>query len=146
MLKKQVLISVTGASRYVGEDDDVVQLLTTGTLSGEKNRWQLEYTETQPDNDKAVHQITLILQPDMVTMLRAGTFSTSMVFQQGHRFEGTYNTPYGKLTMGIFATQVFYQVDEESTGVIQLQYQLDIQGQPEAMHDLRVRFCPARDA
>ena len=145
MEKKQVLVSVTGWSK-AGEEEkpDTVRLLTTGTLSGEKEGWRIDYTETQPDNQ--AHDVTLTLDGGVVTMQRAGAFSTSMVFEKGHRFEGSYITPFGALDMGVYATQVKYQVDQESVGEVNLKYQLDIQGQFAAMHELHIKFCPSGKA
>lgn len=145
MRKKQVLLSVTGRSQAEDEQQpDTVRLLTTGTLTGEREAWRIDYTETQPDNQAS--DITLTLGGGVVTMQRAGVFSTSMVFEKGRRFEGSYETPYGALDMGVYATQVKYQVDDGANGEVNLQYQLDLQGQFAAMHELNIRFCPAGKA
>jgi len=37
-------------------------------------------------------------------------------------------------------------VDEQKTGEVNLKYQLDLQGQFAAMHELRIRFCPSQKA
>ena len=138
---KQVLVSVMGWTHDDDEPADSVRLLTTGTMSGEKNTWKINYTETQPDNESS--DVTLTLDRGVVTMQRTGAFSTSMVFDQGHRFEGSYQTPYGDLAMGVFATHVKYQVQDDAMGKVDLTYQLDLQGQFAAVHELRIRFCPA---
>ena len=57
-----------------------------------------------------------------------------------------YRTPYGALDMGIYATHVKYNVDQQQTGEVNLKYQLDLQGQFAAIHELRIRFCPAQKA
>ena len=145
MEKKQVLVSVTGWSR-AGETEkpDTVRLLTTGTLTGENESWRVDYTETQPDN--LAHDVTLTVGKGVVTMQRAGVYSTSMVFEKGRRFEGSYVTPFGALDMGVYATQVKYQMDEASVGEVNLKYQLDLQGQFAAMHELHIKICPAGKA
>ena len=48
--------------------------------------------------------------------------------------------------MGVYATRVKYQVDPSAGGEVSLQYQLDLQGQFAAMHELHIRFCPAGKA
>lgn len=144
MLKKQVLVSVTGKSHAEDEKPDMVRLLTTGTLTEEKNAWRIDYTETQPDNQS--HDVTVTLNKGVVTMLRHGAYSTSMVFEKGRRFEGSYVTPFGALDMGVYATQVRYHMTDDSSGEIQLKYQLDLQGQFAAMHELQIKFCPSGKA
>ena len=143
MKKRQVIVSVTGWSREDEAAPESIRLLTTGTLSGAREDWRIDYTETPPDND--AHSVTLTLGKGVVTMHRLGSFSTSMVFEQGRRFEGSYQTPYGALDMGVYPTQVKYRVDDEDSGEVNLTYQLDLQGQFAAMHELRIRFCPAGD-
>ncbi len=138
-MRKPVLLSVTGMAQNVGQPDDAMHLVTTGYLSGEKDDWRLRYTETQPDSTKPSH-VTLSMADGVVTMRRDGEFDTSMVFAKGRRFEGIYNTPYGALDMGVYPTQVRYQV-EGAQGEVMLKYQLDLQGQYAAMHELRIRFA-----
>ena len=140
-MKKQVLVSVTGWTREDESQPESVRLLTTGTLSGAKENWRIDYTETQPDND--AHNVTLTLNQGTVTMQRLGPFSTSMVFQQGRRFEGSYQTPYGALAMGVYPTHVRYRMDDTASGEVNLTYQLDLQGQFAAVHELRIKFCPS---
>ena len=139
--KQQVLVSVMGWSHEDDDPADSVRLLTTGTLTGGRGAWRIDYTETQPDNES--HDVTLTLDRGVVTMQRAGAFATSMVFEQGRRFEGSYRTPYGDLAMGVYPTHVRYSVDEAATGEVNLTYQLDLQGQFAAVHELRIRFCPS---
>ena len=139
--KQQVLLSVMGWTHDDDEPGDSVRLLTTGTMTGGKDLWRIDYTETQPDNEGS--DVTLTLDKGVVTMQRTGAFATSMVFDQGHRFEGNYSTPYGDLAMGVYATHVKYQVEDGPIGEVNLTYQLDLQGQFAAMHELRIRFCPA---
>ncbi len=137
-MRKPVLLSVTGTAQNKGVPDDVVHLVTTGYLSGEKDEWRLRYTETQPDSNMA-SKVMLSMIDGVVTMQREGTFGTSMVFEKGTRFEGVYQTPYGALDMGVFPTLVRYKVEEER-GEVTLKYQLDLQGQYAAMHELKIMF------
>ena len=145
MKKKEVLLSVSGWSQGQDEEkEDTVRLLTTGFLSRQGEDWRIDYTETQDGND--AHDITLTMGRGVVMMQRKGPYQTSMVFEKGRRFEGSYVTPFGDLDMGIFSTKVRYSVDEAAEGEVQLQYQLDLQGQFAAMHELKIRFCPAHKA
>ncbi len=138
---QQVLVSVMGWTHDDDEPSDSVRLLTTGVLSGDGDAWRIEYTETQPDNES--NHVALTLSGGTVTMQRTGAFSTSMVFEQGRRFDGNYQTPYGDMAMGVYATHVNYKVERGPVGQVSLTYQLDLQGQFAAMHELRIRFCPA---
>lgn len=148
MRGKKVLLSVTGIVQDAGAEEsaDEMRLVTTGELSGskEQNAWRLRYTETQPDT-AATDRVTFTMQDGTVTMLREGEVNTSMIFRQGNRYEGSYNTPYGALEMGVFPTQVKYNVDD-ARGEVVLKYQLDIQGQYASMREMRIRFAPSHRA
>lgn len=145
MRKKKVLLSVTGIVQDAGMEDcaDEMRLVTTGELTGTPGQddWKLRYTETQPDATES-DQVTFSMKNGVVTMLREGEMSTSMIFSQGNRYEGSYNTPYGALEMGVFPTQVRYNVND-ARGEVVLKYQLDIQGQYSSMREMRIRFAPS---
>lgn len=146
MRGKKVLLSVVGVVQDVGAEEasDEMRLVTTGELSGQEDSWKLRYIETQPDTAET-HQVTFTMQNGVVTMSREGEYRTSMIFSQGNRFEGNYETPYGALEMGVYPTQVKYKVDE-AKGEVLLKYQLDIQGQFASMREMRIRFAPSRRA
>lgn len=133
-----VLLSVTGQSQQDGQQEERIHMVTTGHLSKTSQGFSLKYEETQPESGET-SQITLAMEPGSVTMSRNGSYATSMVFEKGRRFQGNYHTPMGDLEMGIFATRVQYHASEDK-GDVSLQYQLDLQGQFVAMHELRVHF------
>ena len=139
MKGKEVLLTVTGLASNVDEDDGAMRLVTTGRLTGKKDRWRLRYTEMQPDTNEK-HNITMTMDKGVVTMMRDGAYGTNMVFEKDHRFESSYRTPFGSLDMGIYPTHVKYDVQEDGNGEVSLKYQLDIQGQYTSFHDLRIHF------
>ncbi|MBR6525372.1 MAG: DUF1934 domain-containing protein [Clostridia bacterium] len=136
-----VLISVTGKNRAMdnGDEMDAVKLMTMGRLSPVGDGWRLDYEETDPDGG-AKQKIRMDMQDKRVTMQRVGEYGTTMVFEKDHRFEGYYHTPFGNLRMGVFATRVYWKVDK-GQGQVELQYQLDMQGNFSAVHDLTLRFA-----
>ena len=145
MRGKKVLLSVVGVVQDVGAEEasDEMRQVTTGELSGEDDSWKLRYIETQPETAET-SEVTFTMKDGVVTMSREGEYHTSMIFSQGSRFEGSYVTPYGALEMGVYPTQVKYNVDENDKGEVLLKYQLDIQGQFASMREMRIRFAPSR--
>ena len=146
MKRKKVLLTVTGVTSDFGETDDALRLTTVGTLTKEKDAsWKLRYEESQPDTNEK-RKVTMTMDRGVVTMARDGSWGTNMVFQQGRRFETSYNTPFGAFGMGIFPTQVNYTVDDDGAGEIALKYQLDIQGQFTSVNDLKISFSANKQA
>ena len=145
MKRRKVLLTVTGVTSDFGETDDAMRLVTTGTLTKEKDQWKLRYEENQIDSNEK-RRITMTMDDGVVTMARDGAWGTNMVFQQGRRFETNYNTPFGAFGMGIFPTQVNYSVDDTGRGEVSLKYQLDIQGQFTSVNDLKISFSENKQA
>ena len=135
-----VLLSVTGENRTADSDEsETVRVVTVGKYTRLPEGWKLQYTESDPDGT-ASQEIVLTLTGEQAVMERAGAYSTTMVFEKGRRFDGTYHTPWGGLAMGVYTTQVLFTCEKEQ-GVLKLVYQVDIQGQFAAMHDLTIRFA-----
>ncbi len=145
MKRRKVLLTVTGVTSDFGETDDAMRLVTTGTLTRDKDQWKLRYEENQIDSNEK-RRITMTMDDGVVTMARDGAWGTNMVFQQGRRFETSYNTPFGAFGMGIFPTQVNYSVDDTGRGEVSLKYQLDIQGQFTSVNDLKISFSENKQA
>ncbi|MBQ8080896.1 MAG: DUF1934 domain-containing protein [Clostridia bacterium] len=138
-MRKNVILSAVGYTKNHGIPEDAVKLFTTGFLSDTDGGWRLRYSETEPETN-AKSRVTLTMSDGAVEMTREGPMSTSMVFKTGQRFQGVYATPYGQLDMGIFPSEVQYRIGSDD-GEINISYQLDLQGQHAADHELHIRFA-----
>ena len=139
MRSKPVRLTVTGVAYNRNEEDEAMRMTTFGMLSGTPEHWKLRYTERQADSNEK-HDITMTMGDGMVTVARKGAFGSDLVFRQGHRYEGSYRTPFGELSMGIFPTEVDYSINQDGDGAISLRYQLDIQGRYTSVHKLDISF------
>lgn len=122
--------------------DETFRLFVAGNLSIQGDTYTLRYQETQTDEDTRAtmtQDITLVMKPGHVTMIREGAFSTSMVFCKDQPFEGAYHTPYGDLAMGIYASTVACSLAPDA-GSVHLQYQLNLQGAFGSMNDLTLQY------
>lgn len=141
--KIPVLINLLAIAKYDRMPDYPIQFMTRGFLnyraSGDA---ELTYTESQQDEDSGeiIHSdITLNCSDHRVTMERKGDFSNTMVFANGVRFEGKYQTPYGDMGLAVFAKNVDCHIGEEK-GAIHLKYQLDIQGSYASTNELHLEY------
>ncbi|MEG0766180.1 MAG: DUF1934 domain-containing protein, partial [Clostridia bacterium] len=137
---KAVLLSIDGRQQDEGGEEEKIRLMTTGKLFSIPDGFRIEYEETSPDSVQGC-QVTMELYAQRVVMQREGELVTHMVFEKNQRFAGEYQTPFGTLEMGIYATDVQIHMTENG-GNVRLSYQLDLQGQYSAMHWLDVQVQP----
>ena len=55
---------------------------------------------------------TFQIEPERVTLLRVGEYTSQMVFQEGRRHMSMYNTPYGTMSIGVNTRHLTAQVGE----------------------------------
>ena len=141
--KTPVLINLLAIAKYDQMPDYPIQFMTKGMLHYRDNGdAEIAYTETQQDEDSGeIVQSDIILNcsNQRVTMERKGDFSNTMVFANGVRFEGKYQTPYGDMGLAVFARKVECNIGEKK-GAIHLKYQLDIQGNYTSTNELHLEY------
>lgn len=122
--------------------EEPIQLMTTGSIKKSGDSLLLSYQDhLEEDGGKSqASDVVLTMKPGRVQMTRTGIYGTSMVFEKGKRFEGIYHTPYGDMSMGLYATKVVCQADEDQ-GAIHLEYQMEMQGQEPMMHAMVIRYA-----
>ena len=128
-----------------GEKEQPIKLMCHGKLKLTADGCMLKYQEIQQDDTGATNaqDVILNIQPKdgpRVTMTRLGDYGTTMVFVKDRRFEGAYHTPYGDLSLALYAMQVQCKVAEDC-GSVHLEYQLDMQGSYSAVQCIDVSFC-----
>ena len=141
--EKDVLINLLAIARYEQTPDFPIQFMTKGKLSlNGCNDAVLEYTESQQDEQTGeitTAQITLSMEKNRVTMTRKGEYSNTMVFVPDHRYEGVYQTPFGKMDMAVYSRGVHCNIGE-TKGSVHLKYQLDIQGSYASTNELHLEY------
>lgn len=69
----------------------------------------------------------VLVRDDRVTVLRKGPYSMMMVLQPDVPFQGTYHTPYGDMSLEVYATVVQTDIAPDH-GSIRVEYQLRVGG------------------
>ena len=139
-----VVIAIHTSSRdESGAPDEKMRMLAHGVLIPQQDGAHLlRYTETITDEDSGATmstEVRLKIEAARVLMHRKGTFSTTMVFSRGQRFEGTYRTPYGEMAMAVYTTRLVTALQADR-GRIALEYQLDMNGGFSSMRKMTIEF------
>lgn len=124
-MKKEVVLSIQGRQNYPGQEPEVIELVTDGTMELRSGGWDITYEESALTGLEGV-TTTFRVEPEKVTLTRKGNLNSQMVFQQGVSHDSLYQMPFGALMLTVKATSVFFDIVPDG-GVIDLSYQINIE-------------------
>ena len=121
-----VVLSLKGQQTYVGQEPDVIELLTDGKLEKlDGGRWKLSYEESALTGLEGV-QTTFLLEEGCVTLTRTGKLESQMVFRQGVTHDSLYQMEFGALMISVCAMAINWELSETG-GTVDLKYKIEIE-------------------
>lgn len=124
MMEKDVMITIQGAQHYAGMESDNIELVTEGKLAEAGGALRLSYEESELTGMAGTTTIFHV-EPERVTLLRMGSVSSEMVFEEGRRHMSLYDTPYGSMEVGILARRLRSTLGPEG-GRLEINYDIEI--------------------
>lgn len=124
-MKKQVVLSICGRQSYDGQDPEVIELTTEGTMEFRDGGWDICYEESALTGLEGV-TTSFRVEPGKVVLDRTGRLRSRMVFQHGVPYESLYQMEFGALMIRVQATQLFFDILPDG-GVIDLVYTIEIE-------------------
>ena len=124
-MMQPVVLSIRGRQSYDGQEPDVIELVTDGTMAFVDGGWDISYEETELTGMAGV-TTTFRVEPGKVTLRRTGKLRSEMVFQEGVRHESLYQLDFGALLMTVTAKQVYYDIVSDG-GSIDIVYTIEIE-------------------
>lgn len=124
-MKQPVVLSIRGRQSYEGQEPDVIELVTEGTMAFVDGGWDISYEETELTGMAGV-TTTFRVEPGKVTLRRTGKLRSEMVFQEGVRYESLYQLDFGALLMTVTAQQVYFDIVPDG-GTIDIVYYIEIE-------------------
>lgn len=124
-MKRAVVLSIRGRQCYAGQDPEVIELVTEGTMEFTNGGWDITYEESDLTGLAGV-TTTFRVEPGKVILTRRGTLNSQMVFQEGVSHDSLYEMAFGALMLTVKASSVFYDIVPDG-GVIDLVYHIDIE-------------------
>lgn len=123
-MDKNVIISVKGTQASNDQGVSILELVTEGKYYREDKAYYVTYNESEVTGmDGTI--TTLKVLDGVVTLIRAGSVNSQLVFQQGQKHISYYDTEYGSFTVGVLANAVNVKIDDNG-GEIRVGYQLEI--------------------
>ena len=124
MEQHNVVITLRGKQYLEEGAPEAIELVTEGLMEWKDGCCTLTYLETELTGMGSTKTV-IQARGEEVTILREGEVYTQMVFRQGKRHLSLYNTPYGKMTIGVHARHVLVDLDENG-GDLELDYNIEM--------------------
>lgn len=132
-MKREVVLHIRGRQFYEGQEPDVIELVTEGTMEFCDGGWEISYEESELTGMAGV-TTTFRVEPGTVTLRRTGKLRSEMVFREGVRHESLYQLDFGALLMAVTAKQVFFDIVPDG-GTIDLSYSIEIENSEAGLVD-----------
>ena len=124
-MTKAVVLSIEGRQSYAGQEPDIIELVTEGSLEDTNDGWKLCYEESALTGLQGV-STTFEISGKTVTLTRTGKLNSQMVFREGVSHDSLYQTEFGALMLTVCATKVDADITEEG-GIVDLRYNIEIE-------------------
>ena len=132
-MKREVVLVIRGRQSYEGQEPDVIELTTNGTMEFKDGGWDISYEESALTGMEGV-TTTFRVEPGKVILSRTGALRSRMVFQQGVPHDSLYQMAFGTLMITVCAKSAFFDILPDG-GVIDLVYSIDIENTAAGMVD-----------
>ncbi|MCD8145224.1 MAG: DUF1934 domain-containing protein [Oscillospiraceae bacterium] len=124
-MKKDVIITIKSQQNMNGQDQDTVELVTTGRLTSHgPDGYLLSYQETELTGMGNTRS-TFRVDPNRVSLIRTGQVCSQMVFEMGRKHTSVYGTPFGNLEIGITARRIDAELNDDG-GHLNIDYAIDV--------------------
>ena len=126
-MKTDVVLNLRGTQTYEGQDPDVIELITEGTMEFRDGGWDISYEESELTGLEGV-TTTFRVEPGRVILDRTGNLRSRMIFEKDVSHDSLYQMPFGTLMLTVCAKYLFFDLVPDG-GVIDLLYTIEIEHQ-----------------
>ena len=124
-MKQKVVLSIRGQQSYVGQEPDVIELVTEGTMEQLDDRWEIRYEETSLTGMEGV-STCFSVEEDQIVLTRTGKLNSQMVFREGVPHESLYQMEFGALMLSVTASKIESSLSHDG-GTVDLTYSIEIE-------------------
>ena len=132
-MKTPVILSIRGRQSYDGQEPDIIELVTDGSMEFRDGGWDISYEETELTGLAGV-TTTFRVEPNKIILTRSGALRSQMFFEKGVRHDSLYQMPFGTLMLTVCAESIFFDITPGG-GMIDLVYSIAIEHDQAGMVD-----------
>ncbi len=122
-MKENYIISVTGIQTVDGEKDKI-EVTCSGEYIYTDDKITITYREYDNDNPEISFLSTVLVEGDVVTVIRTHPGESRLILEKGRRHQCHYSTMFGDLTVGVFTDKLTCDLDSYG-GRLYVSYSLD---------------------
>ena len=139
-MKNNVVLSIRGTQTYMGQEPDVIELVTEGEMTQRDGGWDLRYEESDLTGMRGV-TTAFTVEDKKLTLTRSGKLNSQMIFQEGIRHESLYQMEFGALMLCVCARKIKAELSDDG-GTIDLSYGIEIEQTEAAVIDYHLEIKP----
>lgn len=139
-MKKAVLLTICGKQYYPGQDPEVIELVTDGTLEYRDGGWDICYEESELTGMAGV-TTTFRLEQGTVILERTGRLQSQMIFRLGIPHESLYQMDFGALLLMVCAQLIEASINDDG-GTVDLQYAIAIENSDAGLVEYHLEVRP----
>lgn len=124
-MKQAVVLSLRGKQSYEGQEPDVIELVTEGTMEFRDGGWDISYEESELTGLAGV-TTTFRVEPGKVILERTGNLRSRMVFEKDVPHDSLYQMAFGAMMITVCAKYLYFDIVPDG-GMIDLLYSIDIE-------------------
>ncbi|MBR4972065.1 MAG: DUF1934 domain-containing protein [Oscillospiraceae bacterium] len=124
-MKQKAVLHLCGKQYYPGQDPEVIELTTEGTMAFVNGGWDICYEESDLTGLAGV-TTTFRVEPGKVILRRTGKLRSEMVFQEGICHDSLYQMEFGALMLTVCAKQIEASLGDKG-GTVDLTYSIEIE-------------------
>lgn len=126
-MTQDVSITVKGLQFAAEGTQETVEVINVGQFSEMNRKIYLKYEEVIEGENEPVQNLFKI-SDDCIELVRRGPLTTNMIFKKNEKTITYYETPFGGIHLGIFATQVEVERTEKCIEAM-TEYGLEMNGE-----------------
>ena len=124
-MQEPVVISVEGTQKIMGEEKQVVTIVTDGVMERSGDKVLLRYDESEMTGMEGT-TTTFEVERDRVSLTRTGAIESRMIFEKGKKNVSLYDMGFGALTIGVQARRLQNSLGPNG-GRLEISYGIEIE-------------------
>jgi uncharacterized beta-barrel protein YwiB (DUF1934 family) len=140
---KDIMLKIIGSQITRNEGDERMEFITEGKYVEEDGSVLLSYAESELSGIEGC-TTSLRITGGKIKMERYGGLigvDTAIEFEQGRRFKGYYETPFGSIEMEVLTNSIVNNIKHDNaSGYLDIDYNISLKGVTESRSRLKIEI------